>query len=285
MRMFISIAAMMLAVLPQAAAEQQEEDLRWIDRAGASSSCIGSAGTAECAVETALACQLRRDAGLCATVQLALAEAGELPFSRDNPDPFEVVEATGVKYLIYDEEQGDSRRITVSLRVYGKHGLDWPERGWRRITYSVRRDGGAWRVDSIFWQQWIHRLDSRYATSRCIGDRETPVCAVETHMACRVRGEEALCDGMDGLEPKHFRPKGATVLYTIDRIRRWEPPELAPRGSLFAVVWVAESTEAPAPGGTQQGEAYVTRPGFVPVSYILERRDGLWTVLSRTERP
>jgi hypothetical protein len=281
----IVLLAPFLLCWPVPAAGQGEEDIRWVDQTGASSNCIGSPVSADCAVETALACRVRRDAVLCGAVGLSLPPDGNLPFAARNPDPFDVVEVTGVKYLIHDEEHGDRRRIVLSVRFYGKYGLNWPDSGWRRLIYSVRRDDGQWRVDRVSWQAWIRMIDPRKASSQCVGRRDTPVCAVETHIACRVRGDDALCAGAGGLEPKHFRPKGATVLYTIDRIRNWEPPELAAPGSLLITVWVAESTDLPAPGAEQPGSAYVGLPAFVPVSYTLERRDGAWTVLNRTERP
>ena len=281
----ISVLATLLLFRPGAAAGLGDEDIRWVDQAGASSGCIGAPASAECAVETALACRARRDEALCEAVGLALPPAGELPFSQASPDPFAVVEIAGIKYLIHDEEQGDSRRIGVPVRFYGKYGLDWPDGGWRRLIYDVRRDGRLWRVENVSWQPWIRRLGPREASSQCIGSRDTPVCAVETHIACRVRGDERLCVGMEGLEPQHFRPKGATVLYYIDRIRKWEPPELTAPGSLMVAVWVAESTDLPPPGATDPESAYIARPAFVAVSYLLERRDGAWAVLNRTERP
>jgi len=285
MRMGRIVAVIFLAAWPHAAAGQAEEDIRWVDRTGASSDCIGSPVSATCAVETALACRVRGDAELCEAVGLALPPDRELPFSLASPDPFVVVEVAGIKYLIHDEEEGDSRRVGVPIRVYGKYGLNWPEEGWRRLIYTVRRAAGGWRVDDISWQPWIRMIDPRGASSGCIGAHDTPVCAMETHIACRVRGDEALCADMEGLEPKHFRPKGATVLYYVDRIRKWEPPELAPPGSLMVAIWAAESIDLPPPGMADPGSAYMARPEFVAVSYMLERRAGGWMVLSRTERP
>ncbi|MEN8197332.1 MAG: hypothetical protein ABFS30_12590 [Pseudomonadota bacterium] len=279
------MAIAMLAVLPLAAMGQSEADIRWVDQTGASSDCIGSPDSAVCAVETALACRVRRDAALCKAVRLSLPPEEELPFARRNPDPFTVVEVTGVKYLVRDEEEGDDRRIGVSVRFHGKFGLNWPDRGWRRLIYGVRRAGGAWLVDDISWQPWIRMIGPRDAASKCIGAADTPVCAVETHIACRLRDDAALCADAGGLEPRHFRPKGATVLYTIDRIRKWEPPELAIAGSVFVTVWAAESTDLPPPGTTDPGSYYIARPGFVAVSYTLERLRGQWRVVNRTERP
>lgn len=52
MRMGRIIAVILLAVWPRAVAGQSEEDIRWVDRAGASSDCVGSPVSAVCAVET-----------------------------------------------------------------------------------------------------------------------------------------------------------------------------------------------------------------------------------------
>lgn len=285
MRMGRIIAVILLAVWPRAVAGQSEEDIRWVDRAGASSDCVGSPVSAVCAVETALACRVRRDRALCAAVGLSLPPEEELPFARRIPDPFEIVEVTGAKYLIHDEEEGDSRRLGVSVRFHGKYGLNWPEAGWRRLIYGVRREGRGWRVDKVSWQPWIRMIGPRDAASKCIGAWDTPVCAAETRIACRVREDEALCANADGLEPKHFRPRGATVLYYIDRIRKWEPPELSAPGSIFVVVWAAESTDLPPPGAADTESFYIARPGFVAVSYTLERLRGQWRVVNRVERP
>lgn len=283
--LMIALLAPLLLSWPMPAAGQGVEDIGWLDRVGASSDCIGLPVSATCAVETALACRIRGDADLCETVGLALPRERELPFSQANPDPFDVVQATCVKYLIHDGEAGDSRHVGLSVRFHGKYDLNWPDRGWRRLIYAVRQTAEGWRVDDISWQPWIRLIGPRDASSGCIGGRDTPVCALETHIACRVRDDAALCAGEGGLEPQNFRPKGATVLYYIDRIRKWEPPELAPPGSLLVAVWTAESTDLSTPGATDPGNAYMARPEFVAVSYMLERRDGGWTVLSRTERP
>ena len=278
----LSVTAI-LAALPGTG--EAEEEIRWLDRQGSSSDCIGSPASAVCAVETALACRLRGDAALCRTVGLTLPPGHELPFARSNPDPFAVVEATAMKYKIRDEEEGDNRRIGVSMRFHGKYGLNWPDRGWRRLIYGVHRLDGKWRVENISWQPLVRLIAPDDSPGKCIGKYESPVCAIESHIACRVRGDKTLCAGKEGLEPKHFRPKGATVLYYIDRIRKWEPPETSAPGELLTVVWAAESTDLPTPGKADPGGAYITRPDFVAVSYILDLQAGQWRVLSRTERP
>ena len=41
--------------------------------------------------------------------------------------------------------------------------------------------------------RWLDRGD---AASACIGDPATPACAVETLLACRIRGLPALCSAV-----------------------------------------------------------------------------------------
>jgi hypothetical protein len=39
------------------------------------------------------------------------------------------------------------------------------------------------------------------SSSRCIGDPKTPLCAVETAMACELWGEQELCNAVDYIDP------------------------------------------------------------------------------------
>lgn len=63
------IAALLLCVAPGHAGETipPPDEVRFIDRHGASSDCIGDVSTPLCAVETFLACKVRGDAQICLT--------------------------------------------------------------------------------------------------------------------------------------------------------------------------------------------------------------------------
>ena len=287
-------AVLALAGAAFAGAAQQH---RWLDRTGTSSGCIGDSATPECAVETLLACRLRRDAALCAAVGVELpaleAEATSLRTSGAAPDPFTVLDPQAAEYRIETvlKAGAGSVRVTVAIRFHGADGLSWPEAGWRRMQYALQGDGGGWRVEGITWQPMVRLIEPSTAAGSCIGRTGTPVCAVETHIACRVRNDADLCARAGRVEAPHFRPKGASVLYYVGRIRRWEPPEHAAPGALFVIVETRESTQwqpgtrpGEEGGGTDSG-AVVIRPGFVAVAYTLERRAGAWRVVNRVERP
>lgn len=290
----LALSALGLAFATGIAAAVETPRTGWIDGASASSDCIGGADTPLCAVETALACRLRKDAALCDAAGLnpdeVLVSAPTARPPKPNRHPADVIEAIAVEYRIDAvNAQDDTARVAIGARYHGEDGLVWPERGWRLLTYSLGRDGGsgtAWRIDRINWTpllRWIGPMD---AASRCIGDAKTPLCAVETHIACRVRSDDDICAAAGKVEAKVFRPHRATVLYFTDRIRRWQPPEPEVRGTVSVVVWMAESTEFPAPDAKPEpGAAYVTRPTFVLTSYIVERQGTAWRVVSRAERP
>lgn len=262
----------------------------WIDGESASSGCIGDASSPVCTVETALACRLRKDPALCRAAGLNPDEVRAEPPAtrppRPSRHPAEVIETTAVEYRIDDvDERENAARVAIGARYHGEDGLTWPDRGWRLLTYSlIRADGTAWRIEKIRWAPLVRWLGPVDAASRCLGDAKTPLCAVETHIACRVRSDEEICAAAGRVEAKVFRPHRATVLYFVNRIRRWTPPDA---GDVPAViVWMAESTEFPAPDAKPKpGDAYVTHSNFVLTSYTVERRDDAWRVVSRAERP
>lgn len=46
-----------------------------------------------------------------------------------------------------------------------------------------------------------------------------------------------------------------------------------------------QSTDLPPSGAADTESFYIARPGFVAVSYTLERLRGQWRVVNRVERP
>jgi hypothetical protein len=278
------LLAGLVAFMPALPAPAQDADIRFIDRTGASSACVGDPKTAVCAVETALACRIRQDAALCERVRLDGAVTPKRPGGNPNPDPIAVLNARAIEYFVkYAKEKDDgTARVEVSVRLHGSDGLVWPDRGGRRLKYELRRDGAGWVVAGVAWQPFVRYVD-RTGGGKCVGDVSSPVCTVVTHIACRVRDDPALCELAGVVESKHFRPKGATVLYTVARIRRWEPPEPAAPGSIFVIVEVWESTQWQP--GSRPGEAIVVDPAFIATRYTLERLGGVWRVTGRAERP
>jgi hypothetical protein len=296
---FLAAAIAAALAIPGMARAGETTEIRWLDRSDAASACIGDPATPACAVETLLACRIRGAAPLCASVGLDLAVLeAEAKRSRDGgrgPDPFTVLDSQAAAYRIESVRQigAGKARAAIGIRFHGADGLTWPEGGWRRINFTIRREAGGWRMVRSSWQPMMRLIDPRSAASRCIGDVRTPVCTVETHIACRIRNDAGLCAKAGRVEGRHFRPEGATVVYLVRRIRRWQPPEPAPPGTIFVIVETMEATQWEP--GTRPGEEggssesgsdpVFVRPGFVAVSYTLERRSGTWRVTGRAERP
>jgi len=60
---------------------------------------------------------------------------------------------------------------------------------------SAAMAGGTEPDPNLATADWdVVRQTDAASTSRCIGKPETPLCAVETLLACFVRSEKALCD-------------------------------------------------------------------------------------------
>ena len=49
-------------------------------------------------------------------------------------------------------------------------------------------------ADEKFDPKQVRVITPTTSTSKCIGDPKTPICAVETFLACRVRNKQELCD-------------------------------------------------------------------------------------------
>jgi len=61
----------------------------------------------------------------------------------------------------------------------------------------------------------VRFIDRHGASSDCIGDTSTPLCAVETWLACKVRQNPELCGLVD-----RRHPRGVEWLF-IDRLEYW----------------------------------------------------------------
>ncbi len=256
----------------------------WIKYTRASSICIGKPDTPLCAVETALACRLRGNARLCGKVGLAPEPQPDAGLPVPNPDPATTIEAIAVEYRVedYDESHGGQARVGLAVRHYGQNGLVWPEQGWRLVNYMLTQGSKGWRVDDISWAPQPRWIGPRDASSTCLGDMRLPACAVETDIACRVRGTPALCEPTG----KTATGTGETVTYVVDRIRRSAPPGSdASPDDVTLTVWLAESVEsAPGPDDTD-GDPLARPPVFAMVAYTLQRSGNVWRVTGRSAVP
>ena len=69
-------------------------------------------------------------------------------------------------------------------------------------------------ADEKFDPKQVRVITPTRATSTCIGDPKTPICAVETLLACRVRKNQKLCD-LVGIYNKSLEDEPSSISYRI----------------------------------------------------------------------
>ena len=133
----------------------------------------------------------------------------------------------------------------------------------------------------------VMTYDDATSTSRCIGDPRTPLCAIETHMACFLRGFVKLCTLSHGLpesEAKRFyiseadpRFVGHKIEYRVTYIHRVRDTD--PRLN-WNVDWLKpgdieiRTLERSCPALIEQCTS-VNHYGF---SFSVRRMDGRWRI-------
>jgi hypothetical protein len=104
------------------------------------------------------------------------------------------------------------------------------------------------------------------STSKCIGQTDDPVCALETALACSVRGDAKLCAQAvaPGAPAADWRPRpGQPARYRLDKATMLGyPPKLFPAAKVGDLVLKVSSIE---PAGAAR-------------VYYLGKRDGVWRV-------
>lgn len=76
--------------------------------------------------------------------------------------------------------------------------------------------GVAWPAfaDEKFDPKQVRVITPTSATSKCIGDPKTPICAVENLLACRVRKKQELCD-LVNIHNESLDGKPTSISYRI----------------------------------------------------------------------
>ncbi len=104
------------------------------------------------------------------------------------------------------------------------------------------------------------------STSKCIGQTDEPVCALETALACGVRGDARLCAEAvaPGAPAADWRPRpGRPARYRLDRATMLGyPPRQFPAAKVGDLVLRVSSLE----------------PAAAPRVYYLGKRAGVWRV-------
>lgn len=71
------------------------------------------------------------------------------------------------------------------------------------------------------------RITKSTATSRCIDEPSTPVCATETLLACQLRAEAALCRSVGAAIPASPADGAAQIEYVIERVGVIRPEDIS----------------------------------------------------------
>ncbi len=84
-------------------------------------------------------------------------------------------------------------RVEILVAFEDAYGMWWPPKGWHLYEYLLREPDSVRGLHTEAVES-SRTIALRWARSDCIGSAETPLCAVETFLACRIRrdsgGEE-----------------------------------------------------------------------------------------------
>lgn len=148
------------------------------------------------------------------------------------------------------------------------HQMRWPADGWQRHHYLLDEAGNS--GNSLVTEEGpsSRTIGRDQATSECIGRPDTPLCAVETLLACRARRDEALCELVDDTHGDNLNwPTNLSYLVAaIDAV----DDEKLPPGHKYAVTL----EEFYAGTDTRYDDADFTR-------YVLLHSGTSWRVVER----
>lgn len=159
-------------------------------------------------------------------------------------------------------------RARISVAYEDAYGMRWPVEGWHSHVYLLREHDD---LPVLFTEETssAREIGPLLASSDCIGSAWTPLCAVETFLACRVRREDALCRDVDDSVGREARwPKH--VHYDVSAMDAVDDGSLPP-GHRYAVT--LDEWDMYRHQGTIDQEI---------VRYLVERSDQVWRVVGRT---
>lgn len=129
-------------------------------------------------------------------------------------------------------------------------------------------------------------IDRHGASSECIGDPKTPLCAVETWLACDVRNDSDLClhSGHEIDRAYHSFPGRGPVLYRVVDVLRPEGSTILSGilGPVHAEVRLIETNSYFVDGWYLDSEM-VKRARDIKTRYSVELVGNRWRVTRRTE--
>ncbi len=130
----------------------------------------------------------------------------------------------------------------------------------------------------------IRRITPTTADSACIGDPITPLCAVETWLACKARDDLSLCRAV-GQEPDWIKPGRPpwTREYIVERVHKIRPEDVTEelkdtdwyKAGYFDIV--VRERSCPLPQTTCPGETWFR------YYYNVKPVGGLWHMFAWSE--
>lgn len=162
--------------------------------------CVGSSVTPKCVVRTYVACSAWRSAEVCDLA--AKAKSDDMKFEAERIlgvrflDNYYAAMARRKPFLMPGEVAPPETyaRIAVQELTCAVRDTACRRPVWRTVFYSLRRSEMGWRITSRDFGPPIRdfpwaksrRIFSDHGDSPCLGKVQTPVCAAETAMACRL---------------------------------------------------------------------------------------------------
>jgi hypothetical protein len=161
-------------------------------------------------------------------------------------------------------------RIEILVAFEDAHGMRWPPTGWHshEHEYLLREPDSELGLHTE--QGYTSReINLRWASSDCIGEPDTPLCAVETLLACLVRRDDALCAQVTDTFRSDER-SASSVMYMVLAIDAVADESL-PSGHKYAVT-LEESDIYRDSGYDGYGDQEFTR------YHVVRSGDGWWVV-------
>lgn len=192
-------AVMIAASLGTAMAE--EPSVRRFTWTAATSECLGDAKSPLCALETFLGCSFGWGCpGLSPGIpNLGIGRTTEaMEYRVISETPFGPEQFSAGPPESYWFRPGQVE-IALQLRACPDPRATCPEVPWSTQFFVLKPLPGGWKVASetaasvVGRQPKAGRITRTDSTSPCIGDPKTPLCAVETFIACFVRRQIQLC--------------------------------------------------------------------------------------------
>ncbi len=299
--------ALAVAASDPVASQGRQGEVRRVEAGGEAPSSIEDRTSARCIIEEGLLLDMvpEDERGLFVALVNWILDI-VLSQNSDDPAPYEgrrtVVDPMVTEYRIassrvFDEtalaeyrskagtgEAYDARvlrpgmmKMLVELRYWDRGGVAWPQEDWQPRTYYFKPLGRGWRMDHAFMSPRTHRsILVESSDSECIGDPRTPICAVDTWLACHIRNNPALCRLATNEESRSIREmpfiwNGRGIEFSVLQINPSDAQADPGAGSPRTYEVILKNSYGPArPEGMPRSEEYIR--------FVLSRAETGWQI-------